>query len=244
MMYQKSSLILALLLAVGSAIEPSAANEDKVARSHNQSDNGNESALPEVPRTGTPAGHPTPGTTRPRAVCQPTDKPLTALLPDSQNSYTTSKYPSFWVYVPYSAKQIRYLEFVLLDGAETATIYRTGIEIAGKSGLIKISIPEEAQYALQINQDYHWYLMLSCQNNEEENDEPDLVVDGWVTRKPAQSQLTQWNYDAIASATEAHFARPEDEQITRDWQNLLTDLGYLWVETETPVEAKFLSLNL
>ena len=243
MMYQKSSLILALLLAVGSVISPSAANEDKVDRTHNKTSNSNESVLPAVPKTETPEGHSTPGTTRPRAVCQPTDKPLTALLPDSHNSYTVSKFPSFWVYVPYSPKQIRYLEFVLLDGAETATIYRTGIEIAGKSGLIKISIPEEPQYALQVNQDYHWYLMLSCQTNEEENDEPDLVVDGWVTRKPAQSQLTQWNYDAIDSAAETYFARPEDEKITRDWQNLLTDLGYLWIESETLVKAKFLSLN-
>lgn len=209
---------------------------------------------PEAPDTGTPEGNPTPGTTRPEANCQNTNKPLTALVANNGSDYTLSKHPSFWFYIPYAPKHISYAEFVLLDGKESRTIYRTAVKLTEKPGIIKITIPAKPQYSLKLNDNYRWYFLLNCTG---QTDEPDLVVDGWVRRRLRNFQLKdqievvkpteyipyskkQIFYDTITNLAEQHFANPQNRKLNEAWANLLESLGYASVAQEPFVASELL----
>lgn len=210
---------------------------------------------PEAPDTGTPKGNPTPGTTRPEANCQDTNKPLTALVANNGSDYTLSEHPSFWFYVPYAPKYISYAEFVLLDGKESRTIYRTAVKLTEKSGIINITIPAKPQYSLKFNENYRWYFLLNCKPGQ--TDEPDLVVDGWVRRRPMNFQLknqievekfteyipyreTQIFYDTITNLAQQHFANPQNRKLNEAWAKLLESLGYASVAQEPFVASELL----
>lgn len=212
---------------------------------------------PKPPATGTPKGNSTPGTTRPEAMCKQTNKPLTALNANDGNDFTSSPYPSFWFYVPYSQNDIRHAEFVLLDGQERATIYQTTVKLATKTGLIKITLPSGSKNLLQPNQNYRWYLMLNCQGSN--SDEPDVVVDGWIQYKVINSNLLHhqvdklnkyifytknhlW-YDAVNDLAQLHFNYPDDAEIQVAWINLLKQLDKEWVAQAQFVDTASVSIH-
>lgn len=210
------------------------------------------SAPPPPPDTGTPKGDSTPGTTRPSATCPKTSKPLTALVANNGSDYTLSEHPTFWFYIPYAPEQINYMEFLLLDGDERQTIYRTAVKLVEKSGIIKITIPAKSEYSFKVNETYRWYFKINCQ--PERTNQPELVLNGWVQRQPLSSKLKNqiemaksqqyfiykennlW-YDAIANLAQQYFAHPENPQLNQDWANLVKALGYSWVVQEPLVDA-------
>lgn len=195
---------------------------------------------PKPPSRGTPEGNPTPGTTRPETTCKESNKPLTALVANKGRDYTLSEYPTFLFYVPYVAKDIKTIEFLILDKKERTTIYHTSIRLTEKSGIIKVTLPSDSKYSLKLNEDYHWYFMLSCESNN--TIEPDLILDGWVRRVLASPQLENqfeavkpnayiayidneiWQ-DAVANLAEQYFANPDNYKLSKAWANLLESLG-------------------
>jgi Domain of Unknown Function (DUF928) len=206
-------------------------------------------APPKPPSTGTPKGNSSPGTTRPEAICKQTSKPLTALNANNGNDYTVSKNPSFWFYVPYTQDDVKHAEFLLLDGQESTTIYRTTIKLATKPGLLKVSLPANPQNSLQPNQNYRWYLMLNCRFSR--SDEPDVVVDGWIQRKIVDSNplanksqkfifYTNNNiwYDAVNDLAEQRLQFPNHISIQDAWNKLLKRLDKEWVMQEKFVHAE------
>lgn len=201
-----------------------------------------ETQLPKPPDTGTPSGDTTPATTRPQKACPKTNKPLTALIANNNKDYTQLEYPSLWFYIPYKSEEISQLEFVLLDGLERQTIYRTGIKLNDRSGIIQISIPSNSKYALQPNKTYRWYLMLDCKNDQSQ--EPALVVNGWIRRLPSSSQKENpvW-YDTINERAKQHFSTPENQNVNQAWVKLLQDLGYDWLVEEPFVNSTVFSLS-
>jgi hypothetical protein len=178
--------------------------------------------LPPVPQTGTPAGSPRPGTTRPQAGCPQKNAELTAIIANNKSDFTGLAYPSLWFYVPYSAEEINYMEFVLLDGKEQQTIYRTAVELKDESGLVNVKIPSTPEHALAENQNYHWYLMLGCDPNGA--DEPALIVDGWIQRPSTATKGKLW-YDNIHQLAEAYIDNPDNPQIQQSWASLLEELA-------------------
>ncbi|NES19838.1 MAG: DUF928 domain-containing protein [Symploca sp. SIO3E6] len=208
---------------------------------------------PAPPDTGTPTGNPKPGTTRPEANCPAMEPPLTALVANNGSDYTLSEYPTFWFYIPYAPEDISTIEFLLLDSKERKTIYKTGVKLTEKPGIIQVTIPAKPQYALQLQANYRWRLNLDCQPDT--TDEPDLVVDGWIQRQPSNSQLENqleavqsqeylvyreqeiW-YDAIANLAELYFANPEDGNLQEAWANLLASLGLAGVAQEPFVQSE------
>jgi hypothetical protein len=196
----------------------------------------NPSQLPTPPNTGTPKGSPTPGTTRPQAVCPKTKKPLTALVANNNNDYTLSAYPTFWFYVPYASEQISSLEFILLDGLERETIYQADVKLTDKPGIIKVTLPSQESYALKVQENYRWYLMLNCKPHNSE--EPDLVVNGWIQRvKATQSPENSIWYDKINNAAQAYFTNPDSQESNQVWNDILKTLGYQWIIQEPLVDS-------
>ena len=228
-----SAITLALVMLISNSASVRAENSRR----------NSSSEPPPAPDTGTPKGEATPGTTRPQATCPHMSKPLTALVANNGRDYTLSEHPSFWFYVPYAPNQISYMEFLLLDGKERRTIYRTAVKLTQKPGLIKVTIPSGLQYSFKLNETYRWYFKVNCQVGR--TDESDLVVDGWVRRQPRKFQMKNrikvvqpsykendfW-YDTITNLAQQHFSHPENRQFNQDWANLLEYLGYPWVVQE------------
>ncbi|WP_019507727.1 DUF928 domain-containing protein [Pleurocapsa sp. PCC 7319] len=212
-----------------------------------------EAKRPKAPQTGTPSGHTTPGTTRPEANCPDTPKPLTGLFANRGQDFTLSEFPTFLFYVPYGAKDISLMEFLLLDETQTKTIYHTSVQLNQQPGIIKIQLPQEARYALVENQTYHWRFNLDCQSNQAIV--PDLFLQGWIRRIPITSEIKNqlqsaqsseylvyrdqgiW-YDAIANLAELHFATPANEQLTKDWNDILRSIKLDWIIAEPLVDSK------
>ncbi len=107
---------------------------------------------------GTPKGTSEPTGTRPESTCPPTETPLTAINNGNRSDFTLAQYPIFFFYNPYSPENLDSLEFSLYDRAERRTIYKTQIQSSENPGIIQLRIPEQADYALEVNQTYRWYL--------------------------------------------------------------------------------------
>ncbi|NES84620.1 MAG: DUF928 domain-containing protein [Moorea sp. SIO2B7] len=195
---------------------------------------------PKPPDSGTPGGHRTPAITRPEASCPEMEKPLTALFANNGNDLTISQYPTFWFYIPYAPEKISSMEFLLLDARERKTIYHTQVKLTNQPGIIKITIPSESKYALEVDQLYRWRFHLDCKPDT--TDDPDLVVNGWVRRVPSSSEV-EMGYDEIANLAELHFANPENQDLSKDWANLLESLGFTGLEQEQFVESELITLQ-
>ena len=190
---------------------------------------------PPAPDTGTPDGQRTPGGSRPELsqACKPTDKPLTALVPENGKGLTTADYPIFWFYIPYSADEIHSIEFSLHDRNETATLYRTSIQLTQTPGVIGISLPQNAKYALKVNESYHWYFTVKCEP-EETSEEDDVVLEGWVTRVEKGSNLVLW-YDELTNLAERYLSEPGNSEVKRAWVELLKSVGLEGIAQEPVV---------
>lgn len=173
--------------------------------------------LPPSPPTGTPQGNHTPGTTRAPGTCPTTAQPLTALMANRGDDFTTAESPSLWFYVPYSNKRQQYLEFSLFDRRERQLIYRTAIELPDRPGMIQFKIPA----ALKQDQMYRWYLNFDCDRTV--NDGFDLFVSGWVKRVDKGEQVV-W-YDAIDDLANRYFANPTNPELTIAWGEMLIRLN-------------------
>ncbi|KYC37381.1 hypothetical protein WA1_48130 [Scytonema hofmannii PCC 7110] len=187
-------------------------------------------ALPPVPSRGTPNGQRTPGGTRTPdgkidgkiGACKPTDKLLTALVPEDAKGLTTVEHPVFWFYIPYAPKEVHSVEFSLHDQQETTTIYRIPLQLTKTPGIYSISLPPNSEKALKLNEPYHWYFKLNC--DPQEKLENDIVLDGWVTRvQPNTSQII-W-YDKLTDLSKRLFSNPKNSQVKKDWEEFLKSVG-------------------
>ena len=195
---------------------------------------------PESPDTGTPEGDRTVGGTRPEATCKETDKPLTALFANNGRDFTLSEYPTFLFYVPYPPEEIGTIEFLLLDRSERRTIYRTNLRLSDRPGIIQVSLPANAENALEEGEIYRWRLNLDCVPDR--SVDPELVLNGWIKRVALDAPETEasaadplgeyqlyrdngiW-YDAIAHLAQLYFANPDNGSLNQAWLELLNELG-------------------
>lgn len=203
---------------------------------------------PLPPETGTPEGRSRPGASRFPSGCPQPEPPLTALFPIDQ-ALTHSAYPKILVFVPYSPAEIRNMEFLILDDRERNTIFRAQITPVSTPGIIEIQAPQKEQYALNHDQTYHWYFMLSCE--AETSQGPHLVLDGWFRRTPHVTDPLEatpyeallkndlW-YDAISSLASLQAADPTYQD---QWNNLLASIGYEDISRFTLVNSLVKPLN-
>lgn len=142
-------------------------------------------------------------------ACQPESRPLTAIVPVENPTFTAIAHPTFLFYFPDDPAAVDYAEFILLSADEKEEIYAVQFTPT-ESGIISVSIPPDADKALEAGQAYHWYLNLHCNTT---TGVPS--VNGWVQRRSEQlagsseraqnvnPQLPQLWYDAIAQTAAA-----------------------------------------
>ncbi len=181
--------------------------------------------LPVPPSTGTPKGNNTPGTTRLPSTCPTVAHPLTALVANRGNDFTTRAYPTLWIYVPYTDRVQQSLEFSLFDGRERQLIYRTPVALPDRPGIVKIQLPQQPASALALSKTYRWYLNFRCVGTATPTAERgfDLFISGWIERvQPERSPI--W-YDAIDDLATQHFADPTNPELNTAWSQLLATLN-------------------
>ena len=171
------SLMLAVLLSQLSIMP-------MVSAIPNPIDNGKQQPLPDPPPTDKPEreGNRTPGggLGEELSICPAKDQELTAITPLNVNGKTLSSHPTFWFYMPYTADEIDQGEFTIVTEDEIEYVYQTGFELPAQPGFVSITLPQSDSPGLEIGEEYHWYLELSCIASEEATS--DLNIDGWVER--------------------------------------------------------------
>jgi Domain of Unknown Function (DUF928) len=203
----------------------------------------NKPADQQFPDDNAPTGRRRGGTSR-RGDCPNLKMPLTALVPGEETNNqsflgtTITEYPSFWVYIPELASDIRSGEFVLQD-QEGNDIWRTPITLPGKPGVIAVKLPQNPKYALKKNLKYHWFFNIYCSQNQKSSV---YFVDAWVQRVTLSPELQQqlnkakareykvyaankiW-YDAITNLGELRRNNPSASAFVEDWAKLLKSVN-------------------
>ncbi|TVQ44646.1 MAG: DUF928 domain-containing protein [Gloeocapsa sp. DLM2.Bin57] len=204
-----------------------------------------ETNLPEAPNTGKPETETQPGGTRTGDLdyhtCNPDANrhPVSLLAKDGQD-FTTSEYPSFWFYFPYTQQQVESVEFILKNPQEDQVIYRTLVSLSNQPGITAIHLPTQTEYSLELTRDYLWEVIISCSGNQGNQ----VKLEGWITRTIIDNPESYHSYieedimyDAVTKLAQLYYQYPENEQYQTDWQNLLLKLGHqdlveetLWLE--------------
>jgi hypothetical protein len=234
--YFKLSLITLLLSLATSQVQAQSFNNIVSIKQNKPTDQ-------QFPDDGDPTGRRRGGASR-RGDCPNLKTPLTALVPGEETNKksflgtTISEYPSFWVYLPQLASDIRSGEFVLQD-REGNDIWRTPISLPGKPGAISVKLPQNPQYALKPNLKYHWYFNVYCNPTQKSSV---YFVDAWVRRVTLTPELQQqlnkaksqkykvyianniW-YDAITNLGELRRNNPGVGAFVEDWAKLLKSVN-------------------
>lgn len=212
---------------------------------------------PDIPTDGDPTGRRRGGTSRSSEGCP---NQLTALVPGEEIvvqpqggtapkitsksflAFTAAEYPTFWVYVSEFPATVRSAEFVLykVEEGEEQEVYKTQLMLPEKPGIIGIRLPSNPQYALETEQQYHWYFKVACGNSPKTSGY--LYVDAWLQRvalspdletqlksQPSRKYMTYavnnfW-YDAFTHLADLRRTNAENAVLEQHWTQLLTAVG-------------------
>jgi hypothetical protein len=187
---------------------------------------------------GTP---PTDSGTGSRGDCSTTEIPLTRLVGSKSMELTVSDRPTFWFYIPYTAKEAPYGEFFLQD-REGNTLYHDRVKLSKLPGVVGFTLPAQVD-PLAIEQKYSWYLTITCpqrQNTPSKFPSPAFIT-GQVQRIKLSSELKNrletaktpldkvhiyaqngiW-YETLTELANLYLKKPE---LTNTWADLLKDVG-------------------
>lgn len=162
-----------------------------------------------------------------RGACEGiNDKELTALVPQN-NGLTIAEYPTFWVYIPYESKNVRYAELVLQNEAEQKEIDRIPYELQETPGIVSVTIPPKPEYSLETSNIDRWYFRVVC------NNENRYAVGGFIKQVMLDSAEHNYDsyldnhiwYDALTDLAERLRDDPQDLKLKQDWNNLMTAKG-------------------
>ncbi|MGK7898734.1 MAG: DUF928 domain-containing protein [Xenococcus sp. (in: cyanobacteria)] len=156
-------------------------------------------------------------------------KELTALVPKKhqKEGSTISEYPTFWVYIPYESKNVRYAELVLQNEVEKIEIARIPYELKETPGIVSITIPPKPEYSLKTNTIDHWYFRVVC------NNENRYAVGGFIKRVTVDSADYNYDsyldnqiwYDALTDLAERLRLAPQDTNLQQEWHDLMKAKG-------------------
>lgn len=179
---------------------------------------------------------------------------ITAFVPEYQSAgdsgktgvwgLTSEEHPTFWFYIPTIKSSLYRLDFSIYDesGRTKRSIYQAPKELTNQSGLVRFILPNTSQ-SLNANKLYQWELKVVQKRGNQEQ----ISVKGWVQKSAVNNQLKDrirqsspeqkaalyaenglW-YDTFTTLATLHYKKPQDPQISQNWQNLLdsVELGHL-----------------
>lgn len=178
-----------------------------------------------------------------REGCPPVSEVLTALVPRDPDTglgfveQTVSDYPTFRFYVPYEPRRGLETEFELIDTNED-TIYKAIVVLEGTPGIVSVKLPQ-TKPPLQTGEEYSWSFSVRC-NSDNSSGNP--TVDGRIKHIAIRDQLNDvlakmpereqylvyvenllW-YDMMNELTNLRQRYPNDEEIQKIWEEILSDI--------------------
>jgi hypothetical protein len=160
--------------------------------------------------------------------CSSGQKPLTAVVPNSNIGLTTQANPNFFFYVPQTSAT---LEFVLHDqDKKHKQIYKS----SEKGGIVSIAFNKAP---LEVGKEYRWSFSIICNPKERSKDK---FVEGVIKRVQTEPQLASklataspqeranlyaeagiWQ-DSLASLAQLLSSNPNNGELKAEWEALLT----------------------
>ncbi|MEM9806710.1 MAG: DUF928 domain-containing protein [Cyanobacteria bacterium P01_D01_bin.56] len=196
-----------------------------------------------VPSQGLPGRRLGGGTRGPEVSGYTPQRPLIALMPETNLGVTTAAYPRFLFYLP-NADGIREVEYVLRNEADEL-VYETTVSVSSSSGLFSIDLSSvEGLTPLQLNENYRWYFSIVADDRSQ-----DVSVDGWTRRVDLHTWIEEqalpsdlatrlavapplekakilyqeaylW-HDAALLLEDLYQANPHDKTVSTEWFRLL-----------------------
>ncbi|MEL6603436.1 MAG: DUF928 domain-containing protein [Cyanobacteria bacterium J06614_10] len=156
-------------------------------------------------------------------ACDRASSPLTALVPVSNPVYTASAHPTFLFHLPDSPEVVDYAEFILLSADEKEQIYSTRFSFA-RAGIVHLSVPSDAAYALEPGQAYHWYLNLHCETTDSVPS-----VNGWIQRVEDASPIATASptQPSVPSPTQLSLEDAQGESLPERWYDAIAETAAL-----------------
>lgn len=179
-----------------------------------------------------------------RGDCIVKQPPMIRLVGRESLHLTVSSYPTFWVYVPYTAEEAPSGEFSLEDRAGTEVIWETEFQLPNTPGVVSITLPSD-EPGLEIDTTYRWYFKLKCPttNGSNQNTSPAFVT-GLVQRDLRSNIESQLNnvstpslerveiyaenkiwYETINELANLRLRDRENSLFEEEWVNLLNSQG-------------------
>ena len=231
--FHKLSLILAIVLELiswatysNSVVANSKSKSIHAELIQAQSSNNTEVSSIDFSGTGRPNEQTAAGS---RSACEGiNDKELTAFIPKKESlSLTIAEYPTFWVYVPYESKNVRYAELVLQNEAENKAVGRITYKLPENPGIISINIPQKPEYSLNNGTIDRWYFRVVC------NNENRYAVGGFIKQVKLDSAEYNYDsyldnqiwYDALTDLAERLRLAPQDSNLQQNWNDLMRAKG-------------------
>jgi hypothetical protein len=167
------------------------------------------------------------------------EKPLTALLPETNIGWTVAANPTFFFNNSQTTTQLA--EFILLD-QDGRIVYEAMMELPDTPGIVSFRLPEEkgGSPPLEVGKRYQWYFALVCNPSDRSRD---IALDGWIERvKPSSNLVAKletadlsdlpgiyaqegvW-YETIDCLAQLREANPNDPQLAEDWKTLLESVN-------------------
>ena len=155
--------------------------------------------LPAPPKTGTPTGPQTGGSTRPGASkCPAVDVNAIAFIPKTGQFVLEN--PTFWFYIPFAAKDVDSISFVILNEDDEYVQPPKKLALSGTPGFIRLRLPSTLP-PLEIGKNYKWSFSIYC---DRQNQEDRISMNG-VFQKIAPNLTTGTPRERIARYMENGF---------------------------------------
>lgn len=157
---------------------------------------------------------------------------LVPLVAAHAQNVTTKARPSFLVHI--TNQSVEQLVLIVKD-QEGEYNYETTVPIVEESGVIQISLPEDAP-PLDVGKTYEWGVAVACRSSLRPDDP---FISGHIrrisapdmSRTPLVDQLA-WHaehhvwYDTISILGELKMTRSEDIELAASWTHILSDVGF------------------
>lgn len=143
------------------------------------------------------------------------DHPLQSLTGIPPLHTTVRADPTFWFYLPYTARTTLVAEFSLQSGKQE--VYRTQVQLPQQPGIVSLQLPESV-VPLQVGHSYRWYLDVLCT----EDLSTSVSITGVIERIDPPEPLSH----SLAAAT-CGLERVEAYATEGIWHETLTELAVL-----------------
>ncbi|MBD2419535.1 DUF928 domain-containing protein [Anabaena cylindrica FACHB-243] len=160
---------------------------------------------------------------------------MTAFKPKYDLGLTINERPTFWVYVPYSAKLPHSARLIIWNGQQNK-VYETSFQLKNTPGIIGVRLPENAPNLVS-GKTYGWDFWFSTDENNCK-----YYVNWWIKRVQVSDDLEKkinqaktvrdrliiyaeygvW-HDLFTDLAELYRIQPQNPQVQADWKTLLRD---------------------